>query len=170
MSELRNLPAKFSPSSIAARNYSPRRAAAARWLERNAADFDPDDRHELAGATLAVLAEPSWAELFSPAALTEVGIAAVVEGQVLAGTIDRLLIEPGRIRLIDFKTTRRPPAAIDEVSSTTLRQMAAYAAALEATYPDRPVAAAVLYTQTPMLIELPADLLARHKPALNAAE
>ncbi len=147
-----------------------RRDAASGWLARNAADLSAEDRAELASATLAVLAEPSWAQLFSPVALAEVGIAAVVEGQVIAGTIDRLLIEPGHVRLIDFKTTRRPPASVDEVPAATLRQMAAYALALQATYPGRTVAAAVLYTQGPASFELPSELLARHKPALTAAE
>lgn len=147
-----------------------RRAAAASWLARNAADLAPEERDEVAASTLAVLAEAAWAELFSTAALAEAGIAAVVAGHVIAGTIDRLLIEPDRIRLIDFKTTRRPPASADQMPAATLRQMAAYAAALEATYPRRTVVAAVLYTQDPRLIELPAELLANHKPALNAAQ
>ena len=48
--------------------------------------------------------------------------------------------------------------------------MAAYAAALEATYPGRRVEAALLYTQAPRLIEIPADLLAVHKQALTGAQ
>jgi ATP-dependent helicase/nuclease subunit A len=51
-----------------------------------------------------------------------------------------------------------------------LRQMAAYAAALEAIYPGRQVEAAVLYTQTPQLIAVPATILAKHKPGLAAAQ
>ena len=43
--------------------------------------------------------------------------------------------------------------------------MAAYVAALEAIYPGHPVEAAVLYTQTPQLIALPADKLAAYKAA-----
>ena len=49
-------------------------------------------------------------------------------------------------------------------------QMAAYAAALEAAYPGRTVEAALLYTQVPMLLEIPAELLAVHKPTLSAAQ
>jgi ATP-dependent helicase/nuclease subunit A len=116
-----------------------------------------------------VLEHRGWADLFAPGALAEVPIAALVGGQVIAGTIDRLLIEPDRIRLLDFKTARRPPAGLDEVPVSILRQMAAYAAALEATYPGRRVEAALLYTQVPLLIELPEALLAVHKQALAAS-
>ena len=52
----------------------------------------------------------------------------------------------------------------------TLRQVAAYAAALAATYPGRVVEAALLYTQTPALIEIPAETLAEHKLALLRAQ
>ena len=48
--------------------------------------------------------------------------------------------------------------------------MAAYAAALRAIFPDRPVEAALLYTGGPTLFDLPADLLERHKPGLRAGE
>jgi ATP-dependent helicase/nuclease subunit A len=147
-----------------------RSEAARRWLARNAAGLTSAAREELTEAVLAVLDRPEWAELFSPAALAEVPITAVVGGQVVAGTIDRLLIAPDRIRLIDFKTTRRPPRDIEEVPGGTLRQMAAYAAALEVTYPGRKIEAAILYTQAPRLIDLPADWIERHKAALFAAQ
>lgn len=149
---------------------SERKAAAEAWLARHGRDFAAPERAELACSALAVLAEPTWAELFSPAALAEVPIAATVGDQVVAGTIDRLLIGTDRIRLVDFKTARRPPASLDEVPVAILRQMAAYAAALEAAYPGRAVDAALLYTQEPQLIAIPADLLALHKAALGAAE
>ena len=147
-----------------------RKTAAQAWLARSAADLAAPARSEMTEAALAVLGHKAWADLFSPAALAEVPIAATVGGQVIAGTIDRLLVESARIRLVDFKTARRPPAGLDEVPVAILRQMAAYAAALEAAYPGRTVEAALLYTQVPMLLEIPADLLAVHKQALTAAQ
>ena len=81
-----------------------------------------------------------------------------------------MLVEPGRIRLVDFKTARRPPESLSGVPQSIVRQMAAYAAALEVAYPGRQIDAAVLYTSVPALIEIPADLLARLKPGLSAPE
>jgi ATP-dependent helicase/nuclease subunit A len=136
------------------------------WLARNAADLPEPERADMLMRALAVIAEPRWAELFSPAALAEVPLAATVGDRVIAGTTDRLLIEPTRVLLADFKTARRPPASLDRVPLGTVRQMAAYVAALEVIYPGRRIEAAVLYTQTPLLIALPADLLEGHKPGL----
>ncbi|WP_088310069.1 double-strand break repair helicase AddA [Novosphingobium sp. B 225] len=147
-----------------------RKEAAQAWLARSAADLAAPARAEMASAALAVLAEKAWAELFSPDALAEVPIAATVGEQVVAGTIDRLLVAGDRIRLVDFKTARRPPASLDEVPVAILRQMAAYAAALEVTYPGRRIEAALLYTQVPRLIEIPTELLAVHKQALTGAQ
>jgi len=78
-----------------------------------------------------------------------------------------LLITPDLIRLIDFKTARRPATDAGQVSVAILRQMAAYVAALEVAYPGRRVEAALLYTTGPHLIALSSDLLAPHKASLR---
>jgi ATP-dependent helicase/nuclease subunit A len=147
------------------------RASRARaWLERHAAHLDEPARDDMLARSLAVIDDPHWAELFGPAALAEVPLAATVGGQVIAGTADRLLVEPDRVLVADFKTARRPPTSLEEVPASTLRQMAAYAAALAAIYPDRIIEAALLYTQTPQLIAIPAKLLEAHKPAFAIPE
>jgi ATP-dependent helicase/nuclease subunit A len=142
-----------------------RREAAQRRLARQAADI-PDAHAEMAAAALAVLDTPEWAELFGPKALAEVPLAATVGGQVIAGTADRLLVTAERVLVVDFKTAMRPPGSLGEVPHTTLRQMAAYVAALEAIYPGRRVEAAVLYTHTPLLIPIPPETVDNHKLAL----
>ncbi len=81
---------------------------------------------------------------------------------MIAGTADRLLVEQDRVLVVDFKTARRPPSGLAEVPVATLRQMAAYAAALAAIYPGRRIEAAVLYTQIPLLVAIPADAARRN--------
>jgi ATP-dependent helicase/nuclease subunit A len=147
-----------------------RQAAAARWLAKNAAELDEGERGELLQSVLGVLSHLEWADLFAPGGLAEVPVAAVVGGRVVAGTIDRLVIAPDRVRIVDFKTARRPPAGLEAMPLATLRQMAAYVAALEAAYPGRTVEAAVLYTAAPRLIAIPAAVLMEHKRALAATE
>ena len=140
------------------------------WLARHADEMSQAERDELLEHALAVLAEPGWTELFAPGALAEVPIAAVVGERVIAGTIDRLLITADKVLVVDFKTARRPPASLAEVPVSTLKQMAAYAAALEVIYPGKRVEAALLYTQTPRLIALPPETLSAHKPNLTSPE
>jgi len=140
------------------------------WLARHAPDLGDPEREDMLARALAVLDEPQFRALFAPGALAEVPLAATVGTQVITGTIDRLLVEETRILVADFKTARRPPAGLDQVPQSTIRQMAAYVAALEVIFPGRTVEAAVLYTQVPLLIALPAHLLAVHKPGLAALQ
>ena len=113
--------------------------------------------------------DPRFAALFGPDALAEAPVAAVVaDGIVVAGTVDRLLVENGRVLIADFKTGRRAPLALDEVPPAHLRQMAAYAAALAMIFPDRAIDAALLYTSGPRLLVIPADVLAAHAPGRRA--
>ncbi|MEE4315635.1 MAG: double-strand break repair helicase AddA [Erythrobacter sp.] len=147
-----------------------REEAARRWLERQAGDLAAELRDEMCAAAMGVLDQPGFAALFSPRALAEVPLAATVEGVVVAGTADRLVIEQERVTVVDFKTTRRPPASAADIPVATLRQMAAYVAALEAIYPGHEVRAGVLYTHAPVLFDLASDDLKLHKNALQAAQ
>jgi ATP-dependent helicase/nuclease subunit A len=148
-----------------------RAAAADRWLAGPGAVGDADARREIAQTVLTILDNPRFAGLFGPDALAEAPIAAVIaDGIVVSGTIDRLLVTNDAVRLIDFKTGRRAPAALAEVPIYHLRQMAAYAAALGVIFPCRRIEAALLYTATATLFELPADLLITHKPGFADAQ
>jgi len=147
-----------------------RRDAALRWLAKTAGDLSEAAHSDIAEAALNVLTQPQWAALFGPGSLAEVPIAALVGERVVAGTIDRLLVEPERVRIVDYKTARRPPAGLEQVPLAYLKQMAAYAAALEVTFPGRVIEAALLYTHAPHLIAIPADVLALHKPELSYHE
>ncbi|QIQ86264.1 double-strand break repair helicase AddA [Erythrobacter sp.] len=144
--------------------------AALAWLARQASDIDESLRAEMVADALRVLDEPDFAAIFSARALAEVPLAATIGGIVVAGTADRLLVEEARVTVVDFKTTRRPPERLEEVPEATLRQMAAYVAALEAIYPGRAVRAGVLYTHAPLLIDLPGETLAPFKHALGEAQ
>nr|WP_253201341.1 double-strand break repair helicase AddA [Sphingomonas quercus] len=144
-----------------------RPAAAARWLEGSAGVTDAALRDGLVKDACAILADPRFAAVFAADALAEAPIAAVVGGRVIAGTVDRLLVTPDRVLIVDFKTGRRVPADADTVPDYHLDQMAAYAAALAAIFPDRAIEAALLYTAGPRLITLPAALLAARKPGLQ---
>jgi ATP-dependent helicase/nuclease subunit A len=145
-----------------------RRERAERWLKSSAGVEDEALRRALIGDVCVIIADPEYADLFSPAALAEAPIAAVVgEGLVVSGTVDRLLVEDDRILLADFKTGRKVPASLEEIPVPHLRQMAAYSDALAVIFPGRRIEAKLLYTSGPVLHDLPPDLLARYRPVLE---
>lgn len=144
-----------------------RATVADRWLRRQGCVDDPAERADLFRHVQAVLNSDDHAMIFTPDALAEAPITAVVDGQVIAGTVDRLLITTTHVHVVDFKTGRRVPASIDAVPPSHIRQMAAYAAALGVIFPDRMVEASLLYTAGPVMHRLPPDLLALHKPGFT---
>jgi ATP-dependent helicase/nuclease subunit A len=144
-----------------------RRLAGARWLERSAAMFSQEHQAAMLDDVLAVLNDPGHAELFGPDSRAEVPFSALVEGRVIAGTMDRLLIDGDVVRVIDYKTGLAVPNSPEDVPRGYLRQMSAYASALAVIFPSHRITAALLFTSGPRLIDLPAELLALHKPDLQ---
>lgn len=137
-----------------------RRPAGRRLLE-SLGEPDPDP---LIDEVLAVLDDSRFAPLFGPQSLAEAPIAGHVDGLTVAGTVDRLVVEPGRVRVLDLKTGIRVPGRAEEAHPSQLRQMAAYRAVLRAAFPGRRVEAALLFTAGPRLLPLPDALLDTHWP------
>jgi ATP-dependent helicase/nuclease subunit A len=88
-----------------------------------------------------------------------VAVAARVGGLQVSGRIDRLALTPDRVLVVDFKTNRPAPDHIADADPAYLTQMALYAAALSALYPDRRVEAALVWTDGPRLMPIPQALL-----------
>ncbi len=139
-------------------------SAVKRWLEVTVRD-PAIDKEQLLSVATAVISNSEWRAFFSPAARAEVPLAAVVGDTVITGRVDRLVIEPGLVRFIDFKTTRSVPNDESGVVTAYLRQMAHYAAALETIFPSSKIEASLLFTHAPRLITLSDTILAAHKPA-----
>ena len=105
-----------------------------------------------------VIESPPLAHLFGADALAEVDVSAILPGpqfQRMRGTIDRLVITPGRVLIVDFKSNRVVPADAASTPIGILRQMAAYFVAIEAIYPNRKIDLAIVWTHSAALMPLP---------------
>ena len=141
-----------------------RRGAAEAWLSGSGGVRDAALRAELTDTACGIIGDPRFAAVFAADALAEVPLAAVVDGRVIAGKVDRLHVSGRRVLLVDFKTNRRAPASLDSAPPSHLAQMGAYAAALAQVFPDHVIEAALLYTSGPVLLPLDAATLARFRP------
>ena len=113
----------------------------------------------------AVLDNPDLAFIFNGDALAEAPISANLPelgGARIHGEIDRLLISPTRILVVDFKSNAIVPITNDAVPDELLRQLGAYCAALEQIFPNHTVETAILWTRT-------ATLMALERKAVTAA-
>ena len=97
--------------------------------------------------------------IFGPESLAEAPFTAQLGETVLQGTIDRLVVDEHRVRIVDFKTNSQCPKAPEDVPEGILRQMGAYVAALTQIYPDRVIEPYVLWTRTANLMALDPDLV-----------
>ncbi len=133
---------------------SARGAAADRWLERSAGVADGATRQDIVTQACGILSDARFTRLFGPGSLGEAPLAATLpDGRVIAGTVDRLLVEQDRVSVIDFKTGKVPASGAD-VPNSHRAQMLAYVEALQVIFPGRRVSASLLYTAGPKLIEL----------------
>ncbi len=138
-----------------------RRDAALRHLARNADGWTDDDRETLADAVLAVIGDSRFAAVFAPGSRAEVSIAGRLERPerlpaLVSGQIDRLVVSPDEVLIVDFKTNHAPPKLAAEAPRSYLRQLALYRAVLQKLYPQLPVRAALLWTERPELMEISA--------------
>ena len=139
-----------------------REAGARAWLAQRG--FDDAGQTAITAAALTVIDDPAHAAIFTPDALAEAPLAAVLpDGTVVSGVVDRLIVTADAVRIVDFKTGRAPAHETD-IPAYHLRQMAAYAAAIEVILPGRTITATLLYTAGPALFDLSADMLDRYKP------
>jgi ATP-dependent helicase/nuclease subunit A len=152
------------PAAPAAR----RREACRRFLARPVHGLAAAAQEEIAAEVFRVLEHPAFAPLFGPGSQAEVPVVGEVAGRdgpfVLSGQIDRLVLQPERILILDYKTNRPPPRVEDEVPALYLRQLAAYRAALTRAYPGRAVDCALLWTDGPFLMPISQASLDRHAP------
>ncbi|MES2781242.1 MAG: double-strand break repair helicase AddA [Pseudomonadota bacterium] len=136
---------------------------AEQWLTAQTPDHDIDAR-QLIAEVRAIVSDAQWAAFFGPLARAEVPLVAVVGETVINGRIDRLLVEPGLVRAIDFKTGRQIPQDQNSVPVPHLRQMAHYRAALQTIFPGSRVEVSLLFTHAPRFILLSDAILAPHNP------
>ena len=143
-----------------------RHDVALRYLARNADGWTDRDQETLAEGVLALIRDIRFAAVFSPGSRAEVSIVGRLDRPgrpqaLVSGQIDRLVVTPGEVLIVDYKTNHAPPASAAAAPSGYVRQLALYRAVLGKIYPQRPVRAALLWTETPELMEI-------STPALDA--
>jgi ATP-dependent helicase/nuclease subunit A len=151
-----------------------RKDAAARYLANAATDFVEAERAAMARQVLAILDDENFAEIFAPGSRAEVPIVGRIAraggGPIsVAGQVDRLAVTGDSVLIADYKTDRFVPDRLDEVAPY-VTQLALYRAVLARIFQGKTVRAALLFTDGPKLMEVPAAAMdAALDKALDAA-
>jgi ATP-dependent helicase/nuclease subunit A len=141
------------------------RAAAAERLLARERGLTDTQLQEMIGSAFGVLDDPRFAAVFAAGSRAEAAVAGTApglpEGVAISGRLDRLIVGPDRVLVIDYKTNRPAPDRAEDADFAYLAQMASYVAVLRALYPDRAVEAALVWTDGPKLTPI-SDALIEH--------
>jgi ATP-dependent helicase/nuclease subunit A len=141
-----------------------RPSTAITYLARNATDWSEAERASLADSVLGLIGDSRFAAVFGETSRAEVPIVGRVSiaGRApafVSGQIDRLVVSPDEVLIVDFKTNQSPPRTAAEAPQAYVRQLALYRALLGKLYPQRRLRAALLWTEAPELMEIFAPAL-----------
>ena len=129
--------------------------AASRFLANPRHHLTPEQQKEIQSEVLNLFQRPDFAPLFGPGSRAEVPLTGQAEGHVIAGQVDRLCLHGDEAWIVDYKTSRPPPATAAEAPLAYRRQLDAYRVALQDIYPGKVVRCFLLWTYGPQLMELP---------------
>ena len=135
-----------------------RPGAAVRMLSRER-DLNEDQREEMIAAAFAVLDDARFAPVFGPGSRPEAALTGSVGVTAVSGRMDRLVVTPDRVLVVDYKTNRPAPARVEDADPAYVLQLAVYAAILRDLYPDRVVEAALVWTDGPRLMAVPQAMM-----------
>ncbi|MGE3897029.1 MAG: double-strand break repair helicase AddA [Variibacter sp.] len=136
--------------------------AARRFLTRAGIDADAIDA--ILAPVMRVLDDAQFAAFFDAGTRAEVPIVGRLmraDGapQFVSARIDRLAVDSENVFIVDYKSDRMPPDDPDRAPGSYVTQLALYRAVLRQIYPGRAIRAALLWTERPLLMELPAAAL-----------
>jgi ATP-dependent helicase/nuclease subunit A len=148
------------------------------FVERRGPALPSPVRSEIVSQTLAVLTDPGLSALFGPGSRSEVPVVANVlppAGRAgaplrITGQIDRLLVGGEEVFIADYKSNASPPASPDRVAPAYLYQLAAYRLAVREIFAGKRVTAAILWTNIPAMMTIPAAVLDEYESRLWALD
>ena len=136
-----------------------RNRAAQTYVTRRGSRLPQETQQRVIDQALGVLGDARLAALFGPGSRAEVSLAGsiTVNGRArdIVGQIDRLAETPSQIIIADFKTGAPPTGPMP---ASYALQLALYRAAIQELYPDREIAAFLIWTEGPRIEALSEDI------------
>lgn len=103
---------------------------------------------------LEIINHPDFQIIFSPNSLPEIPIVGVWKNQPISGQIDRIVVLPKEVWIIDFKTNRNPPKNTSDVPKAYKKQLEIYRDLIKNIFPDKLVKTYLLWTENLDLMEV----------------
>lgn len=124
------------------------------FLQQNSENFSLQECKQIKTEVLQLLKNPEFAEIFGADSQAEVPIMGEVDGKILSAQIDRLIILPDKIKIVDFKTNRPPAKTVAETPPQYIKQLEAYAKLARKIYPQKQIETFILWTNETRLMKV----------------
>lgn len=131
-----------------------RQEAIKTYLNTSAADLSADEQNKIAIEVLNLINSAKFAPLFAANSVAEAAIMGEVEGRIISGQIDRLVVTDDKVMIIDYKTNRPAAKSLSDVPPAYYKQLRAYRQLITKLYPDKQVETYILWTNTAQIMEI----------------
>ncbi len=124
------------------------------YLQKNATAFSVTECQQIKSEVMRLINNAEFADIFGPYSRAEVPIMGTVGSKIISAQIDRLVVMPNKVMIVDFKTNRPAAQNVAETPPQYLNQLKTYAELTALIYPDKPVETYILWTNEMRLMRI----------------
>lgn len=124
------------------------------FLRHHAPDMTEDQHLQIVHEVTKLLNLPEYFEIFGAYARSEVPIMGVVGEKIISAQLDKLVVLPHKVMIVDFKTNRPAAPSLETTPKAYVTQLESYAELVHRIYPNLPVEAYILWTNVPRLMRV----------------
>lgn len=124
------------------------------YLNKNAEELADFQRKQIKKEVFALLNSDEFSEILGKNSRSEVPIMGEVDGKIISAQLDRLVILPDKIMIVDFKTNRPAAQTLGDTPEIYVNQLLMYAKLLRKIYQDKSVETYILWTNEARLMRV----------------
>ena len=124
------------------------------FFVKNVPDITDNERKKVSKEIIRLFEDSDFSAVFGDNSRAEVPVMGMVDGRIISGQIDRLVVEENRVMIIDFKTNRPAAKCVEDIPIAYVKQLDAYKKLVERIYPNHQVETYILWTDTANLMKV----------------
>ncbi|HCU59343.1 MAG TPA: double-strand break repair helicase AddA [Alphaproteobacteria bacterium] len=117
-------------------------------------DLSEGYKKDIENEVLKVLGDADFAFIFEGNSRAEVPLMGEVDGKIISGQVDRLIVQDDKVIVVDFKTNRPAASKREDVAQAYVKQMDVYKKLLEQVYQGKTVETYILWTNVLKLMKI----------------
>ena len=121
------------------------------FLSQKATEFNEIEVEKICREITFLLNNKEFGKVFGDNSKAEVPIMGEIDGKIISGQIDRLIIDDNQVIIVDYKTNKNVP---DKVPSVYVSQLRAYKKLMQKIYPQKEIKTYILWTNTANMMEI----------------